>query len=63
MTVTQCGFAPSSGCNEVRLVLLQKGIAFEVRYVGQGDSQTDAVPAVSPPGKFAKPMPTQVATG
>ncbi|HSV71277.1 MAG TPA: glutathione S-transferase [Methylibium sp.] len=47
--VTLCGFALSNYYNKVKMVLLEKGIAFEERFVKPG---RDVGPAASPMGKI-----------
>jgi glutathione S-transferase len=50
MTITLCGFALSNYYNKVKLVLLEKGIAFEEELVPPG-LKSEAVLAESPLGK------------
>jgi glutathione S-transferase len=48
--ITLCGLALSNYYNKVKMVLLEKGIAFTEQYVGTG-SQDDATLGASPLGK------------
>ena len=50
MTVTLCGFALSNYVNKVKLVLLEKGLAFDEEFVGLAASLIDLLSA-SPLGK------------
>lgn len=48
--ITLCGFAVSNYYNKVKMVLLEKGIAFEEQYVASG-ARDEATLAASPLGK------------
>ena len=50
MTLTLCGFALSNYVNKVKLVLLEKGLAFDEEFVGPGRKPDDLLSA-SPLGK------------
>jgi glutathione S-transferase len=52
MTITLCGFALSNYYNKVKLVLLEKGIAFEKQFVWTGGARPEAVLAASPLGNI-----------
>jgi glutathione S-transferase len=49
--ITLCGFAVSNYYNKVKMVLLEKGIAFEEQYAGTGSKVDEATLAASPLGK------------
>ncbi len=52
MTLTLCGFALSNYYNKVKLVLLEKGLAFEEHCLSSNMLKTDEVLAESPLGKI-----------
>ena len=52
MTITLCGFSMSNYYNKVKLMLLEKGLPFEERYLGPGSVKNEEVLAASPLGKI-----------